>query len=157
MTARATHALGGLAAGLAVFVATVAPALVAGSAAASGSLGDLSETELLIGGPVLAAVVAIVAGWLMGRALGRTALEGRSPLDAWSAFLVGLAVFIGLITLIPAIILLGLWPDENQSLARGVGRIYVVWIGGYALAGLVGALIGRSFLGRVRSVPRDGA
>lgn len=150
MTARATHTLGGLSAGLIVFVVTVLPVLLIGFATASGSFGDLSEVELLFGGLLLAVVVGIVAGWLMIRALDRTAAERRSPLDAWAAFFVGLALFIFLITLIPAIILLGLFPDENQSIDTRVGWIYVVWIGGYAVAALAGALIGRQFLGRGR-------
>ena len=85
-------------------------------AGANGSLGDLSQVELLGAGILLAAVISAFAGWAMMHSLRRVDAERRSRLDAWAAFLVGLALFIFLITLVPALILLALMPDENQSL-----------------------------------------
>jgi len=148
MTTRPTHHIGGLSAGLIVFVVTMLPVLLIGFAGASGSFGDLAEVDVLLGGFGLAAVIGVFAGWLMGHALDRVDAAGRSRLDAWAAFFIGLALFIFLITLIPAVIVLGLFPDENQPISNRIGWIYFVWVGGYALATLAGAFVGRLFLGR---------
>lgn len=148
MTTRPTHHIGGLGAGLIVFVVTMLPVLLIGFASASGSFGDLAEVDVLLGGFGLAAVIGVVAGWLMGHALDRVDAAGRSGLDAWAAFFIGLALFIFLITLIPAVIVLGLFPDENQPISNRIGWIYVVWVGGYALATFAGAAVAKAFLGR---------
>jgi len=146
-----SHLGGGVGAGAIVLVVTTLPMALIAIAGANGSLGDLSQVELLGAGILLAAVISAFAGWAMMHSLRRVDAERRSRLDAWAAFLVGLALFIFLITLVPALILLALMPDENQSLSSELVGPAAVWFGGYVLAAVAGAAAGRAFFGRGRT------
>jgi len=144
------HLGGGIGAGVIVFVVTTMPVALIAIAGANGSLGDLSQVELLGSGILLAAVISGFAGWGMARSLRRADAQRRSQLDAWVAFFVGLALFIFLITLVPALILLALMPDEGQSLSSQIAGPAAVWFGGYVLAAVAGAAAARAFFGRTR-------
>ncbi len=56
-------------AGIWVFIVLAAPAMVTWWGADNGSLGDVSELELLAAGLLAAVAASVLAGWLMGRAL----------------------------------------------------------------------------------------
>ena len=146
-----SHLGGGVGAGVIVFVVTTMPLALIAIAGANGSLGDLSQVELLGAAIFLAAVISGLAGWGMTRSLRRADTERRSHLDAWAAFFVGLALFVFLITLVPALILLALFPDEGQSLSSQIAGPAAVWFGGYVLAAAAGAAAGRAFFGRKRT------
>ena len=143
-----SHVGGGVGAGVIVFVVTTMPLALIAIAGANGSLGDLSQIELLGAGILLTVAISGFAGWGMTRSLRRADAQRRSHLDAWAAFFVGLALFIFLITLVPGLILLSLMPDEGQALSSQIVGPAAVWFGGYVLAAVAGAAAGRAFFGR---------
>jgi hypothetical protein len=145
-----SHLGAGVGAGVIVLVVTTMPVALIAIAGANGSLGDLSQVELLGAGILLAAVISGFAGYGMMRSLRRAEAQHRSQLDAWAAFFVGLALFIFLITLVPALILLALIPDEGQSLSSQIAGPAAVWFGGYVVAAVAGAATARAFFGRGR-------
>jgi hypothetical protein len=148
MTTGESHVGGGIGAGTIVFLITMLPAMLIAIAGANGSLGDLSQVELIGPSIVLAILIAGFAGWSMERSLRRADTEHRSPVDAWAAFFVGLALFVFLITLVPALILLALFPDEGQSLDASIAGLGAVWIGGYILAAAAATAAARAFFER---------
>jgi hypothetical protein len=124
------------AAAVIVFVVLASPALMIWWAGSNGSLGDLSEIEMLGVGLVIAVAASLAAGLLMGRAVD---IAARDPavgrLDPWAALFVGVIVLAVAVALIPAVGLLVLLPDENTPLGSRVHWLGAIWVGGSLLAG----------------------
>jgi hypothetical protein len=143
--------LGQIAAGAIVFVVLALPALLFWWAGSNGSLGDLSEIDVLGVGLVVALTAAVVAGWLMGRAFD---IASRDPevgrLDPWAALFVAVIVLSIAVTLVPAFGLVVLLPDENASLGTRFHWLGVIWIGGAALAAAASVWGARRVLVRSR-------
>jgi hypothetical protein len=146
------------AAGLCIFVALCAPALVIWWAGTNGSIGDLSELELLTTGLLVAACSAVVAAVLMGQALDIAETDpdvGR--LDPWAALFVGTAVLGSVVALVPATTLLLLLPDEGKTIGAKVHWVAAVWVVGAMLSAALSIWAGRTVLrrgNRKRSAPR---
>lgn len=125
------------------------PALLIWWSGANGSLGDLSEIELLGVGLAIAAVSGAAAAGLMGRAL---ALAERDPLvgrlDPWAALFVGVTVLAVAVAVVPAVGLLLLLPDEDTPLGARVHWLEAVWVGGFLLASSVAVVAARAVLRR---------
>lgn len=136
-------------AGLIVLVVLALPAIGIWLAGSNGSLGDLGEIELLGVGLAIAVAAAAAAGMLMGRALDLVAAApAAGRLDAWAAFFVAVAVLGSTVTLLPAITLVLLLPDENSPLGSRVHWIAVVWVLGGAVVAALSLLAGRAVLRR---------
>ena len=121
----------------------------------NGSLGDLSELELLATGLVVAAATAVVAGTLMGRALD---IAGSDPdvgrLDPWAALVAATGVLGTVVTLVPATTLVLLLPEEDTAIGARVHWVAVVWVVGAVGSAVVSIWAGRAVLVRGR---RSGA
>jgi hypothetical protein len=138
MTSPVGRRVGQLVAGVLVFAVLAAPVLIFRWAGSSGSLGDLSEIEVLGVGLVIAFAASVAAGILMGRAFDIAAQDpdvGR--LDPWAALFVGLMLLSVAVTLVPATGLVVLLPDENTPLGARAHWLGLIWVGGSALAASV--------------------
>ena len=144
----------GVIAGACVFLVLAAPALVIWWAGDNGSLGDLSELELLVTGLVVAAAASVLTAALMARALDIA--EGDPSvgrLDPWAALFVAMGVLGTVITLVPATTLVLLLPEEDRPIGARVHWVALVWVAGGAGAALVSIWAGRAVLVRGRRRP----
>jgi hypothetical protein len=138
-------------AGIWVFVVLAAPAMVTWWAGDNGSLGDLSELELLATGLLLAVAASVLAGWLMGRALDiADAQPHTGRLDPWAALFAATAVLGTVVTLLPATTLVLLLPEEDSPIGARVHWVALVWIAGAAGAAALSIWVGRALLTRHR-------
>ncbi len=136
------------------FVVLASPALMIWWAGSNGSLGDLSEIELLGVGLLIALGASLAAGLLMGRAVDVAARDpGVGPLDPWAALFVGVIVLAIAVALIPAVALLVLLPDENTPLGSRAHWLEAIWVGGSLLAGAASIWSARRVLVHGRSDP----
>jgi hypothetical protein len=139
------------AAGGIVFAVVSMPALMIWWAGSNGSLGDLSEIELLGVGLVIALGAGAIAMNLVGRALDLAACDPRvGSRDPWAALFVATIILSITATLVPAIGLLVLLPDENTPLGSRVHWLAAVWLGGCLLAGAISIWGARKVLVRHR-------
>ena len=116
-------------AGIWVFIVLAAPAILTWWAGDNGSLGDLSELELLTTGLLVAVAASVLAGWLMGRALDiADANPHAGRLDPWAALFVATAVLATVVTLVPATTLVLLLPDEDSPIGARMHWVTLVWI-----------------------------
>ena len=138
-------------AGTLVFAVLVAPAVVIWWAGDNGSLGDLSELELLETGLVVALAAAVLAGVLMDRALEITEADPHAGrLDPWAALLAATAVLGTVVTLVPATTLVLLLPEEDTAIGARVHWVALVWVIGAAAAVGLSVWAGRAVLARGR-------
>ena len=138
-------------AGIWVFVVLAAPAIVIWWAGDNGSLGDLSELELLATGLLVAVAGSVLAGALMGRALDiADANPHASRLDPWAALFVATAVLGTVVTLVPATTLVLLLPDEDTAIGARMHWVALVWVAGAAGSAVVSIWAGRALLVRRR-------
>ena len=145
-----------VAAGSCVFVTAVAPAVAMWFAGREGSIGDLSELELLSTGVVVALCGAVVAGVLMGRALDIAEHDPRiGRLDPWAAVFVATAVLGSVVAIVPASTLLLLLPDEDARIGPKVHWIAGVWVAGAIVASAASIVAARAVL--LRSAGRGAA
>lgn len=136
-------------AGVGVFLVDVWPALLVWHAGASGSVGDLSEVRFLGVGVAYSVLLAVAAGWLMGRLLVRAAASpGIGTLDPWGAYALGVGVYTLAVTAVPAVMYGLLLVDENQSLRGREWLVHLLWVGGHLLAALLAFAASRALLGR---------
>jgi hypothetical protein len=143
------------AAGIWVFVVLAAPAVVIWWAGDNGSLGDLSELELLVVGLLVALASSVLAGALMGRALDiadATPQAGR--LDPWAALFVATGVLGTVVALVPATTLVLLLPEEDTALGARAHWVALVWVAGAAGSAVVSIWAGRAVLVRRRRISR---
>lgn len=132
-----------------VLLVTISPVLLVAWAGASGSVGDLSQVEILPVGVALAVVLAVVAGIATSRAFVRVDADPtRGTLDGWAAFVLGLGAYILILTLVPMVITKMMLPGETESLDDRLVWIGLVYVGGHVLAVVVGVWTGSAFLGR---------
>ena len=134
-----------------MFVVLAAPAAVIWRAGDNGSLGDLSELELLTTGLLVAVAAAVVAGALMGQALAiadHDPLVGR--LDPWAALLAASGVLGTVVTLVPATTLVLVLPEEDTGIGARTHWIVAVWVLGAAGSAAVSVWAGRAVLVRRR-------
>ena len=145
------RALSQVAAGLCVLVAMCAPALLLWWAGAEGSIGDLSELELLTTGLIVAGCAAIVAAVLMGRALDIADADPEvGRLDPWAALFVAAAVLGSVVAIVPATTLVLLLPDEDSSIGPRMHWVAVAWVVGAAISAAASLWAGRAVLRRGR-------
>ena len=148
MTDRSVRLQGALA-GAGVFLADIWVVLLIWWAGASGSVGDLSELDLVGPGLLTAVVIAVACGWLMTVALRRAACSpGLGRLDPWGAYALGLGTYNLLLTAVPGIIYALLLTDENQSLRSRMWAVDLLWAGGHLAAAALSVLAARALLGR---------
>lgn len=139
----------GIIGALVVFLVTISPVLLVAWAGASGSVGDLGQVEVLPVGVALALVVAVVAGAATSRGFARVDADPAcGTLDGWAAFLLGLGAYVLVLTSVPMVITKMMMPGETQSLDDRLGWIGLAYVGGHALAVVVGMWVGGRFLGR---------
>ena len=143
------HLVAGTLAAIGVFAVEIWPVLLVWKAGASGSVGDLSEVRLLGISTLYSAAVAVLAGWLMTRAL---VLAESSPrigrFDPWGAYALGIGVYNLALTAVPAIMYGLLLVDENKSLRDREWLVYLLWIGGNIVAAMLAFLAARFVLRR---------
>ena len=131
-----------------VLAVTLSPVLIVAWAGASGSVGDLDQVEILPAGVVIAMVTAGVAGFATRRGFARVDADpNRGTLDGWAAFVLGLGAYLIVLTCIPLVITKLMMPGETQSLDDRLGWIGLVYVGGHALAVLLGMWVGGRVLG----------
>ena len=134
-----------------VFVVLVAPALVVWWAGDNGSLGDLSELELLATGLLVAVACSVLTWLLMGRALDLAEAQPHTGrLDAWAALFAATAVLGTVVTLVPASTLVLLLPEEDRPIGARVHWVALVWVAGAAFSAGVSIWAGRAVLVRRR-------
>lgn len=136
-------------AGSLVFSVLALPAFMIWWAGSSGSLGDLSEIEMLGAGLSVSAASGVLAGVLMGKALD---IAARDPtvgrLDPWAALIVGVTVLSVSVTLVPVVGLLSLLPDEDTALRSRTHSLAAIWICGSIVAGYLSYRVARWVLVR---------
>lgn len=151
MTPTRRRRVGQATAGAVVFAVLALPSALIWWAGSNGSLGDLSEVELLGVGVAIAVGAAAIAAVLMGDALD---LAERDPavgrLDPWAALFVGVIVLSIAVALIPAVGLLVLLPDENTPLGSRVHWLGVIWVGGSLAVGALSVWTAHRVLTRGR-------
>lgn len=148
MSARARR-IAAVFAGLGVLAVIVSPLILLWWGGSSGSIGDLREIEFLAPALGVALGVSVLAGYVMERALRLPENDpamGRN--DPWAAYFVGLAVLSLGLTLIPALGLLILLPDENAPLGSRVTLFELMWVGGTVLVVVLSFVAGRAVLRR---------
>ena len=154
MSTRSVRVQGALA-GVGVFLADVWPLLLIWWAGASGSVGDLSEIDLIGLGLLYAGAVAATAGWLMVIALRRAANSAQlGRLDPWGAYAFGVGIYNLALTAVPGLIYGLLLIDENRSLRDRAWLVDLLWVGGHLVAAAVSVIAARWLLGsRLEPLP----
>jgi len=137
------------AAGVGVLLVDVWPVLLIWRAGASGSVGDLSEVRMLGVGLATSTCLALLAAWLMSRALVRTEASPRLvAADVWGAYALAIGVYTLALTLTSGLMYLLLLTDENQSLRSRFWLIVTLWVAGRVTAVLVSVGSASALLGR---------
>jgi hypothetical protein len=143
-----SHSVQGFVAGVGVFLVDISPVLLLWWAGASGSVGDLSEVQLLGVGIAYALVIGVAAGRAMTRALDlAAATTSLGRLDPWGAYALGLGVYSLAMTAMPALMYGLLLTDENQTLRSRMWLVGLLWVAGRLLAVFIAWKASKALLG----------
>lgn len=139
--------------GLGAFLVTVWPPVLVAWAAASGSLGDVPAGWVLAIGGACAVLIGAAAGVALARGLaiaGRS--RERSVAEVWAGYVLGMGVYVALLTAMPFLVHLLFLAEEGQPLADRFWLTAVLWVVSHLVSAAGGLLAGAAL---VR--PRGGA
>lgn len=135
--------------GLGAFLVSVWPPVLIWRAAASGSVGDLPATAVLVLGLAYSVAVGAMAGVALVRALGWARDEpGVGRLDVWGGYVLGLGVYVVLLTALPLLVHALLFGEEGRTLADRFWMAALLWVAGHLAAAALGIRAGAAVLRR---------
>jgi hypothetical protein len=133
--------------GLGAFLVTVWPPLLIAWSASSGSLGDVAAGWVLLIGVACAALIGGAASLALARGLEVAERSpDRSTADAWGGYVLGMGVYVVLLTVMPFLVHLLFFAEEGQPLADRFWLTAVLWVGSHLVAAGAGILAGAALV-----------
>lgn len=144
--------------GLGAFLVTVWPPVLIAWSAASGALGDVPAGWVLSIGGACSALIGAAAGVAVARGLViADRSRERSAAEVWAGYLLGLGVYIVLLTALLFLVPMLIPAEEGQPLADRFGLAALLWVASHLMAAAGGLMAGAALVrprGAVRGSPR---
>ena len=147
--------------GLGAFLVTAWPPLLVAWSAASGALGDVPAGWVLVVGGACAVLIGAVAGVAVARGLAiAEPSRDRSVAEVWGGYVLGMGVYVVVLTAMPFVVHMLFLAEEGQPLADRFWLTAVLWVVSHLIAAAAGLLAGTALVrprGASRGAARSGS